>query len=150
MVLGLVFPSYVVIVGIWKPVARGACWISRLKGELVVEGTASKLLAANFSRYFLSLLISSCMGENVGRSRWSWGSVFPSYVVIVGIWKPVGRGACWISRLKDELVVEGAASELLASNLSSHFLSLLISSCTGENIGRSFFFDEADVLLASR
>ena len=62
----------------------------------------------------------------------------------------MGRGAYWISRLKGELVVKGAASELLATNLSSRFLSSLISSCTGENVGMSFFFDDADVLLASR
>ena len=78
------------------------------------------------------------------------GSVFPSYVVMVGIQKPVGRGACWISRLKGELVAGGTTSELLAANLSSHFLSSLISSCMGENVGMSFFFDDADVLLASR
>ena len=83
-------------------------------------------------------------------SRWSWGLVFPSYIVMVGIRKPVGRGACWISRLKCELVVEGMASELLVANLSSRFLSLLISSCMGENVSTSFFFDDADVLLASR
>ena len=62
----------------------------------------------------------------------------------------MGRGACWISRLKGELVMMGAAFELLAANLSNRFLSSLISSCTGENVGMSFFFDDADVLLASR
>ena len=55
-----------------------------------------------------------------------WGSVFPLYVVMVGIRNPVGKGACWISRLKGELVVEGVASKLLGANLSSLFLSLLI------------------------
>ena len=64
--------------------------------------------------------------------------------------KPVGRGACWISRLKGELVVEGAAFELLDANLSSRFLSSLILSCPSENVGMSFFFDNADVLLVSR
>ena len=59
------------------------------------------------------------------------------------------RHACWISRLKGELVVEGAASELLVGNLSSRFLSSLISSCMGENVGMSFFFDDTDVLRAS-
>ena len=83
-------------------------------------------------------------------SRWSWGSVFPSYVVMVGIRKPVGSGACWISRLKSKLVVEGVASELLATSLSSRFLGSLILSFIGENVGTSFFFDDADVLLASR
>ena len=54
-------------------------------------------------------------------SRWSWGSVFPSYVVMVGIRNPTSRDACWISRLKDELVVEGMASELLAANFLVFF-----------------------------
>ena len=62
----------------------------------------------------------------------------------------MAKGACWISRLKGELVVEGAASELLAASLSNHFLSSLILSCTRENVGASFFFDDADFLLASR
>ena len=48
-----------------------------------------------------------------------WGLIFPSYVVMVGIQKPIGSGACWISRLKGELVVEGVASELLAASLSN-------------------------------
>ena len=46
--------------------------------------------------------------------------------------------------------MEGVTSELLAANLSSHFLSSLISSCTGENVGMLFFFDDADILLASK
>ena len=54
------------------------------------------------------------------------------------------------SRLKGELVVEGATFELLATNLSSHFLSPLISSCMGENMGTSFFLDDVDIVLASR
>ena len=69
---------------------------------------------------------------------------------MVGIQKPVGKGACWISRLKGELVVECMASELLATSLSSRFLGSLILSFMGENVGTSFFFDDADVLLASR
>ena len=69
---------------------------------------------------------------------------------MVGIQKPVGRGAHWISRLKGELVVKGVASELLAASLSSHFQSSLISSCMGENMGKLFFFEDADVLLASK
>ena len=68
---------------------------------------------------------------------------------MVGIRKPVGRGACWISRLKGELVVEGMASELLAAS-STCFRSSLISSCMGENVGTSFFLDDADALLASK
>ena len=69
---------------------------------------------------------------------------------MVGIQKPTGRGACWISRLKGELVVEGVASKLLAANLSNLFLSSLSSSCMGENVDMPFFFDDVDVLLASR
>ena len=64
---------------------------------------------------------------------------------MVGIWNPAGKGACWISRLKSELVVEGVASKLLAASLSSLFLSLLISACTRENTGTSFFFKDADI-----
>ena len=52
--------------------------------------------------------------------------------------------------LKGEVVVEGEVSELLVANLSSCFLSSLISSCTGDNVGTSFFFDDVDILLASR
>ena len=69
---------------------------------------------------------------------------------MVGIRKLMGRGAYRISRLKDELVVEGAASELLAASLSNHFRGSLISSCMGENVGTSFFFNDADVHLASK
>ena len=42
------------------------------------------------------------------------------------------------------------ASELLAASLSNLFLSSLISSCIGENVGTSFFFDDADVFFASK
>ena len=69
---------------------------------------------------------------------------------MVGIQKPVGKGAYLISRLKGELVVEVVAFELLVANLSSRFLSSLISSCMRENVGTSFFFDDANVLLASK
>ena len=69
---------------------------------------------------------------------------------MVGIRNPVGKGACWMSRLKGELVVEGVVSMLLAANLFNIFLSSLISSCIRENVGTSFFFDDADVLLASK
>ena len=62
----------------------------------------------------------------------------------------MSRGACWISRLKGELVVEGVVSELLAASLSSHFQSSLISLCIRENAGASFFLDNTDVLLASK
>ena len=69
---------------------------------------------------------------------------------MVGIRKPVGSGAYWISRLKGELVVEGMASKFLAASLSNRFWSSLILSCIGENVGTSFFFDDANVRLASR
>ena len=82
--------------------------------------------------------------------RWSWGSVFPSYVVMIGIRKPVDSGARWISKLKGELVVEGVASEFLAASLSNRFQSSLILSCMGENMGTSFFFDDTNVHLASK
>ena len=42
---------------------------------------------------------------------------------MVGMQNPVGKDACWISRLKGELVDEGVALELLAANLWSLFLS---------------------------
>ena len=69
---------------------------------------------------------------------------------MVGIRNPASRGACWILRLKGELVDEDIASELLAASLSSLFLSSLISSCTRENASTSFFFEDADVCLVSR
>ena len=69
---------------------------------------------------------------------------------MVGMQKPVSRGACWISKLKGELVVEGVASKILAASLSRRFQSSLISSCTGENGSMLFFSDDADVLLASK
>ena len=69
---------------------------------------------------------------------------------MVGIRKLVGKGAYRISRLKDELVVEGAASKLLTAILSNHFRSSLISSCKGENVDTSFFFNDVDVRLASK
>ena len=76
--------------------------------------------------------------------------VFPLYVIMVSIRKSVGSGACWISRLKCELVVEGVAFELVVASLSNCFQSSLISSCMRENVGTSFFFDDADVHLASK
>ena len=69
---------------------------------------------------------------------------------MVDIRNPAGKDACWISRLKGELIMEGLTSELLAASLSSLFLSSLISSCTRENAATSFFFKDADVRLASR
>ena len=69
---------------------------------------------------------------------------------MVGIRKPVGSGAYWISRLKGELVVKGVASKLLAASLSNRFRSSLISSCIGENVGTPFLFDDPDVRLASK
>ena len=69
---------------------------------------------------------------------------------MVGIRNPAVKGAYWISRLKGKLVIEGVTSKLLDASLSSLFLSSLISSCTGENAGMSFFFEDADVRRASR
>ena len=69
---------------------------------------------------------------------------------MVGMQNPVGREACWISRLKGELVDYGVALKLLAVSLLSLFLSSLISSYTGENAITSFFFEDADVCLASK
>ena len=62
----------------------------------------------------------------------------------------MGTDAYCISSLKGGLVVEGEVPKLLAASLSSLFLRSLISSCTGENAGMSFFFEDADVHLASR
>ena len=42
---------------------------------------------------------------------------------MVDIRNPVGKGACSISRLNGELVVDGVAFELLGANLSSLFLA---------------------------
>ena len=64
--------------------------------------------------------------------------------------KTCGQRCLLDLELKGELIVEGVASELLVANLSSHFLSSLISSGMGENVGTSFFFDDVDVLLAYR
>ena len=69
---------------------------------------------------------------------------------MVSMQKSASKDACCISRLKGKLVVEGVVSELLAANLSSLFLSSLISSCTRENASTLFFFKDVDVHLASR
>ena len=69
---------------------------------------------------------------------------------MVGMRNPAGKDACCISRLKGELVVDGVVSKLLVANLSSLFLSSLILSCTRENVGTSFFFEDADVRLTSK
>ena len=56
------------MVGILNPAGNDVCWISALKGEVVVDGTASMFLAASFLSLFVSLLISSSKGEKAGRS----------------------------------------------------------------------------------
>ena len=56
------------MVGILNPAGNGACWISALKGIVVVDEAASIFLAANFLILSLSSLISSLRGENVGGS----------------------------------------------------------------------------------
>ena len=120
----------------------------------VQEATVSGSICLN---HFLAIAVNMtakhqhrASNETWSRSIWSLGSVFPSYVIMVGIRKPVGSGACWISRLKGELVVEGMVYKLLAASLSNCFQSSLIASCMGENVGTSFFFNDADVRLASR
>ena len=56
------------MVGILNLAGNGTCWISALKGKVVVVGEALVFLAASFSSLSLSLLISSFMGEKAGRS----------------------------------------------------------------------------------
>ena len=54
--------------GILNTAYNGACWISVLKGEVVVDGAASVFLAASFSSLSLRSLISSFMGEKANRA----------------------------------------------------------------------------------
>ena len=56
------------MVGILDPAGNGACLISVLNGEVVVDGATSVFLAASFLRLTLSSLISSFMGETIERS----------------------------------------------------------------------------------
>ena len=70
---------------------------------------------------------------------------------MVGILKPAGRGACWISALNEEIEVDWAASVFLADNFSSLALSSFISSLIREKIDNSFLFLElTEVRLTSR
>ena len=55
------------MVGILNLIGNGACWISVLKGEVIVDGVASVFLAVSFSSLSLSSLISSFMGEKARR-----------------------------------------------------------------------------------
>ena len=56
------------MVGILNLAGNGAYWISVLKGEVDVDDVASVFLAANFLSLTLNLLISSFIGEMIGRS----------------------------------------------------------------------------------
>ena len=56
------------MVGIMNPVGNSACWISTLKGKVVVDGVAAVFLVTSFSSLFLSSLISSFMEETTRRS----------------------------------------------------------------------------------
>ena len=69
--------------------------MSMLKGKLVVEGVVSELLAFNLSNLFLSSLISSCIGENVGTSfLFDNADILHNYVIMVGIRNPMGKYGC--------------------------------------------------------
>ena len=70
---------------------------------------------------------------------------------MVGILNPVGNGACWISALKGEVVVDGATTTFLVASFLSLSLSSLISSFMEEKVRRSFLLLEvAELHLASR
>ena len=56
------------MVRIMNPTSNGAYWISALKGEVVVDGAASKFLAMSFLSLSLSSLISSFKREKARRS----------------------------------------------------------------------------------
>ena len=70
---------------------------------------------------------------------------------MVGILNPIGNGACWVSTLNCEVMVDGATFVLLAINLLSLGLSSFILLVIGENAsGPSLLLDVANVDLASR
>ena len=56
------------MVGILNEAGNGAYWISTLKGEVDVDGATLLFLGVSFSSLALSLLISSFIGETMGRS----------------------------------------------------------------------------------
>ena len=56
------------MVSILNLAGNGACWISTLKGKVVVDGVALVFLAAYFSSLSLSSLILSFVGEKARRS----------------------------------------------------------------------------------
>ena len=79
-----------------KPAGRGAYWISKLKGELVVEGVVSELLAASLSSHFRSSLISLCMRENAGMPFF----LDDADVLLASRWIRKSTSAFWLSRSK--------------------------------------------------
>ena len=82
-------------------------------------------------------------------SRWSRGSVLPSYATIDGILNLVSRGACWISVLNGEVDADYMTLVFLAANLSSRALSSFISSFTRDMTASSSLLPEvAEVRLA--
>ena len=56
------------MVGTLNPAGSGACWISPLKGKVIVDEAALMFLAASFSSLSLSSLISSFIRKKAGRS----------------------------------------------------------------------------------
>ena len=126
--------------------------MSKLKGQLVVEGVVSDLLVANLSNLFLSSLISLCIGENAETSF-----LFDDAdVLLASKWTRRSSSTFWPSRSNilrvgfSAPLVRSLSCDLLVANLSNLFLSSLISLCIGENAETSFLFDDADVLLASK
>ena len=84
-------------------------------------------------------------------SRWSWGSVLPSYVAMVGILKLSGSGACWISVLNNEIEVDWVAAVFLAANFLSLALSSFISSFIREMTSKSsLLLEVVELCLTSR
>ena len=72
------------------------CWISKLKGELVVEGVVFKLLAISLPSCFQSSLISSCMGENAGMLFF----LDDADVLLASKWMRKSSSVFWPSRSK--------------------------------------------------
>ena len=70
---------------------------------------------------------------------------------MVGILNPASNDAYWISTLKGEVIVDGAASVFLAASFLSLSLSSVISSFMGEKAGRSsLLLEVVELRLASR
>ena len=77
-----------------------------LKGKLVVEGVVSELLAANLSNFFLSSMISSCIGENTSMSF----LFYEADVLLASKWTCRSSSAFWPSRSNTLRVGFGAPS----------------------------------------